>query len=768
MIDKRLEPIYKSVYAKPNETLYEHTSELLRQYNTLKECGYLKNKDLLYLLELCCFYHDLGKINPAFQERIQTSNRFDPEKEIGHNILSAYLVNIYIDINSEEKEIVISSILNHHNYVANFDVIVDQTDLIEENLKNINKKHLNYNDEVFNNMVVKSIRGRFSNRLKVIRKNNNYIIIKGLLHKCDYSASAHIDCELKNEFLVDCMNSLGYEWREIQTYCLEHSDENIVITGSTGLGKTEASLLWAGNNKVFYVLPLRTAINAMYNRIKDNIIGKEFSDKLGLLHGETINVYLADKNLSKEESLDSGKFYEYYYRTRNMSLPITVTTPDQLFDFVFKYPSYELKLATFSYSKIIVDEIQAYSPDILAYTIYAIKRINTLGGKFAIFTATLAPFVRDLLLEQIDGEADIEFKEAVFLTEKNRHNMKIVEERISAEYVWNIIENSDNTNTCLIVMNTVKEAQNMYSDLQELIKEDKLEDKVELNLLHARFTVKDRADKEKKILDDGKKANTYDDLNLNSEKLKIWVSTQVVEASLDIDFDILFTELSELLGLFQRFGRCYRSRQKTGKEPNAYVFITIDDNYLTGSPYGFIDRGLHMLSKEALLEKGDGTITEKEKVDMINEYFTIEKLRSRRDSQYLDEYREKYEYIDGLNIEEIDFLDAKKKFRNIISYKAIPESLFINDGKITVIRDEIDELVMLIKNAQSDSEKNDLRLKLIEQKNELNNYTININISFISGADKIEIGGEQILIVKYKYDKELGLTRKKSDESIMI
>ena len=173
------------------------------------------------------------------------------------------------------------------------------------------------------------------------------------------------------------------------------------------MGKTEASLLWAGNSKVFYVLPLRTAINAMFRRIRDEIIQMDYMDKIGLLHGETASEYLSDDKSSKEEVLESEKFFEYYDRTRNMSLPITIATPDQLFDFVFKYPGYELKLATFSYSKIIIDEIQAYSPDILAYTIYAIKRINTLGGRFAIFTATLAPFVRDLLLEEIEGETKI-------------------------------------------------------------------------------------------------------------------------------------------------------------------------------------------------------------------------------------------------------------------------------------------------------------------------------------------------------------------------
>ena len=54
------------------------------------------------------------------------------------------------------------------------------------------------------------------------------------------------------------------------------------------------------------------------------------------------------------------------------------------FDMAFRYPGYEQKLATLSYSKVIIDEIQMYSADLLAYLIYGLKLITDYGGQFAI------------------------------------------------------------------------------------------------------------------------------------------------------------------------------------------------------------------------------------------------------------------------------------------------------------------------------------------------------------------------------------------------
>lgn len=763
-MDAKLKKLYKKNLAKPDESIYEHTKLVLEGCKILLENEYI-DKETSIMLKPACQYHDIGKLNKHFSLRLKNGTKFNPKLEVGHNILSAFLASYYIDLETEKKDIVINAILNHHHYIENYSYINENRSLINTSLEEMNL-NLKIDDETFKQKVISSIGNRRIQKLKKNRTTPDYIKVKGLLNKCDYAASAHIDVELKNDFLEDSISKLDYDWNEMQIFCQENKDSNLIVVGSTGLGKTEASLLWSGNSKIFYVLPLRTSINAMYFRIRDKIIIENVEDRLGLLHGDTASIYLQDVNSSDgiandkviEEDL---KFFDYYDRTKSMSLPITVATPDQLFDFVFKYPAYELKLATFSYSKIIIDEIQAYSPDILAYTIMAIKRINILGGQFALFTATLAPFVRDLLLENHKDEMPIKCKEASFLSRVDRHVLKVIEERISGSYVLQTLENSD-VKSGLIIMNTVKEAQAMFDELQNHADKNKYE----FNLLHAKFTGRDRKAKETAILKDGDP-----ELREENAKVKIWISTQIVEASLDIDFDILFTELSELLGLFQRMGRCYRKREKTDEVPNIHVFTEINDSYLTSEAgdKGFIDRGLYLLSKEALLEHGNDLINEIDKVNMIETYFTTERIKATSRNNFIYQYEKRYKYIDSLNLEQLDKKEVRKQFRNIVSYKAIPKSVYcssnVREKTVSDLKDEIDQVYKNIGQNVSDEEKNKLRVRLIKLQDELNEYTLNVEPYLIDFNSFEQIGNEKIYIIKYAYDNELGLQVNKKDNT---
>ena len=91
-------------------------------------------------------------------------------------------------------------------------------------------------------------------------------------------------------------------------------------------------------------------------------------ERLGLLHSESLEYF---KNNTQETDL-----LDYYDRGKKLSLPLNISTIDQLFDFVFKYKGYEMKLTTLAYSKLVIDEIQMYGPDLLAYLVCGIRLIH--------------------------------------------------------------------------------------------------------------------------------------------------------------------------------------------------------------------------------------------------------------------------------------------------------------------------------------------------------------------------------------------------------
>lgn len=497
--------------AKPNETIREHTDKLKKDAEILFKLGYISDKCLYDDLLAACEFHDYGKANSEFQKRIKRGSKFNPATEIPHSVLSLF----YIDKEKCNNYLSVCFAVLYHHYHSNADspksVLNNEADLINKFLLEMGGTYVPYKKmKFFANKVIGLFKKTFDDEEKLYAA-----LLKGFLHKCDYSASAGIDCEIENDFLDSVMqiwleSDSKIQIRPLQKFCLENKDSDLIITAPTGMGKTEAGLFWCGNHKCFFVLPLKTAINAMYDRIK-KLSGNEYKNRVALIH----------------------------------------------------------------------------------------------------------------------------------------------------------------------------------SDMYEKLK-DYYNGKIEVNLFHSRFIRKDRKTKESKILKAEERTEP-----------EIWVSTSVVEASLDIDFDMLFTELSDLFSLFQRFGRVNRRGEKDFDEYNAYVFTELQGN----AKKGFIDETIHQLSKEAIMTV-DGIVTETDKNNLINEYLSVEKIEN---SDYYKKYKESYNCYS----EKIEYIDKDTSLRDIDTVSVIPNKVY-------------EDNVIVIKQAQDIIKSND---STYSEKLEANEKIMDLTVS---------------------------------------
>ena len=357
--------------------------------------------------------------------------------------------------------------------------------------------------------------------------------------------------------------------------------------------------------------------------------------------------------MKKDAEEKSAK--EKFEKTKMFSAPLTISTVDQLFLFVYKALGTEIMAATLKYSKVIIDEIQSYEPRIVAALIYGLKTISQMGGKFAIMTATLPPVLLDFMNKYglIKNETYC-FGDFSAENVMQRHMIKLYEQEFNLEE----IAEESKTKKVLVICNTVKKAQETYRVLEEYTDN--------VYSLHARYIKKHRKMLEKNIMQ----------FSENRESVGIWVTTQIVEASLDIDFDILYTEMCTADSLLQRMGRCNRKGRYIPSKPNIKIYKTENakrqvKNRIENT--GIYYRDLFERSWECLGVYENRIFTEEQKINYINEVYDTEKIVK---TEYYKEIEAYLEYFQELSVNELSKMDGKKKFRMIESVSVMPDKIY--------------------------------------------------------------------------------------------
>jgi CRISPR-associated endonuclease/helicase Cas3 len=415
------------------------------------------------------------------------------------------------------------------------------------------------------------------------------LALRGYIINADHGGSAHVEQMPAVRFTKQDV----IEKRNIKPENLFlHQVESGQVKGSalliapTGSGKTEAALLWVSQQdnapRLFYTLPYQASMNAMNLRLGE-IYG---NNNVGLQHGRGLSALyrqLMERNYSPEDAARTARQMKNLAKLNDH--PVRVFSPYQMLKAMYRLKGYEAQLSDYHNALFIFDEIHAYEVGRLAMILKTINYLREYyNAKFFVMSATFPTLIKSWLKDVLGNPTEITAKASLY-QEFQRHELQVVEgDLLSENYLKQIANEAKEGKSILVVCNVVARAQQAYETLNS-----ELQGVVPVELLHGRFNMQDRMGKEKNIRE---KTGT----NSDKRSSVVLVATQVVEVSLDIDLNTIYTDPAPLEALIQRFGRINRGR-KMEFLAQVHVFTKPDDGQKIYDPE-LISRTLQILRRE--------------------------------------------------------------------------------------------------------------------------------------------------------------------------
>ncbi|MCM8785855.1 MAG: CRISPR-associated helicase Cas3' [Candidatus Omnitrophica bacterium] len=668
------------LYSHPNKLLEEHlvgSANLSRIFCNEKSIKLFDKKILSDVLQIIALTHDIGKSNNYFQEYLlllkEQKNKYDKRKEARHSLLSAvcgyFLVKDYLNSkNINEWFLPFISFLvikRHHGNISEVidEIILSENDisLLREQVKNIDINKF----EVLTKAIGKEIAindmynwvGRISGELKNIKKEirrlkdsediANYLKINflySLLLDADksevvinkkeiFNRNNFLSAELIDKFKkqtkrekssINCLREEAYQ--EVLNKQIDLSKRIYSINLPTGLGKTLTSLAFALKlreklyleggfcPRIIYSLPFLSIIDqtsSVFEKILTaNNIG--ITSNVLLKHHHLCEVFY--KNENNEMESDSAKIL-----IEGWNSEIIVTTFIQLFHTLISNKNKSLrKFHRLANSIIILDEIQSIPIKYWLLCKEMLKSISEHFNSYIIFVTATEPLIfgrgeifqlsnREKYFKKLNRVTIFPNLEEDLTIEEFLETLKI-EENKSYLFIFNTIENS------------AKKFYNLFK--KKITNED-------ITYLSTHIIPNERL---KRIKD------------IQNRKYKIVVSTQLVEAGVDIDFDIVYRDIAPLDSIIQSTGRCNRNNRMHG---NVFIVSLKDDNGRKFASYIY-DPILLNITFELL--KKHKTIKEQDFLYLIDEYYkeTSQKMSSDTSREILKAiYSLKYDSING-------------------------------------------------------------------------------------------------------------------------
>lgn len=607
MIAKRViknnKPYYQTFTGHTSDALILLKEYFIRKTNVLQSfCKQWDLDPILFMkdLFLAVVFHDIGKLTKQFQDNIKMGKR---SQKYPHPLFGLpILMEISFEIRIENILIPPIAILGHHTQlhrsIYNSSNIASSVFYCDEYIIefantiviNLYKKYGFNNYFKLNKIILVNWEKNKSwqiwdNIIKpwICKDFNNKFLVKSIfsyffsiLQICDDYSSCNFASYIQNKNISETYydSVLSEPGKYIYDHSIEIGDlkdrilggknlyafqqeviqkekENSFIFAPCGRGKTEASLLWAyiikkksDRDRIVFALPTQVTCNAMYKRLIEEYGFGE--NNVGLFHGMSFaSLKYFEKNKNEHDILSEIKDI-HLIRNENFKgniflKPITVTTIDHLIlSFAHGFPQADFALGNLLNSVIIFDEVHYYERITLEVLLKLFFYLRKMRIPHLLMTGTAPDFLLRRLTKNytiIKDNAGLAFNP--FLIEKKNEILntdKSIKE-IYDDYIKN--------KKVFIIVNQVKWAQNLYDELQTFFK--KMKKKPIICLYHSRYIYKDRIEKEKMIK------------NMVKQSPCVLITTQVIEISLNISCDVMYTNVAPPDAIGQRGGRLNRS-----------------------------------------------------------------------------------------------------------------------------------------------------------------------------------------------------------------
>lgn len=705
-----------NIKSHPEKLLNVHIEGVINKSN---------NRTASLIAKFAALFHDLGKINPNFQAKLEGIESAGYSQ---HSYISAFaFLNWYLKnretanqiFQIEENDITVlklitAVILHHHGNLPNMDENISSQTFdemikclesdsekfpISEYLSSIlNFEHIPFDMTIkswYKNEIPNIDLGRNGKEfeIKYWQKDAlNYFLETqfafasviesdkrdaGDNNKFNYSDLLDSNCIHLQESLKKLFHDLSQSksistLNQIRTDIRQEAVKNIselletdqrvfTLTAPTGAGKTFTLLdvakeiqLKKGKLGIIFALPFLSITEQV-----ENIITKTLKVDILSVNSKSQNEriekaqkeYEAEQNTENLKALIVENFIE-----NTFDHPLIITTFVQLFETLLSNRnSTLLKLPNFSNRIFLIDEVQALPPRLYIFFSAWLDTFCKRFNSYAILSTATMPDLRIPEKKELLGNANFEkinpknlfrdytcptdllspikyFNNEVF----NRYIVNVIDTDQTIESLRDKIINEDNS--VLAILNTIQDTKDLFNTLS---------DKGNVHLLNTHFTPEDRLKKIESI-------KTI----LSKEKV-ILISTQLIEAGVDIDFPVVYRDLCPLPSLIQSAGRC--NRNKKIDKGNVYLFQLINQKGKYSSELIYRNDGKLFL--EFIKQNISGVIQEKE-------LFNVQKLFFNSIAQNLEigAYPE-----ESMNlIEEIN----KAQFENVGRFQLINNNTF--------------------------------------------------------------------------------------------